>query len=175
MHRLKGWVGWGNAFSQVLWRSDERNERSRCRGLPMGYDTENREMEWRAKPKLLLQQEHCVEVRNPRRCVVLPWSGLSISSAEGFPWGHGWRYADAAASNNALSVVFCRIKKETLKRLETLYFIDVFKKMPHLKGWAGWGRNIVCIFLSEEKRNERFCLGAGTFNRSREPKREHCV
>ena len=63
-HHLKGWVGWGNAFSQVLWRSDERNERSRCRGFPLGYDTENREMERRTKPKLLLQQEHCVVDRN---------------------------------------------------------------------------------------------------------------
>ena len=33
--------------------------------------------------------------------------------------------------------MFFRIKKETLKGLETLYFIDVFKKMPHLKGWEG--------------------------------------
>ena len=48
--------------------------------------------------------------------------------------------------------MFFRIKKETLKRSETLYFIDVFKKMPHLKGWVGWGRNIVGKFLSEEKR-----------------------
>ncbi len=33
--------------------------------------------------------------------------------------------------------MFCRIKKETLKELETLYFIDIFKKMPQLKGRVG--------------------------------------
>ena len=33
--------------------------------------------------------------------------------------------------------MFCRIKKEILKGLETLYFIDIFKNMPHLKGWVG--------------------------------------
>lgn len=48
--------------------------------------------------------------------------------------------------------MFFRIKKEILKGLGTLYFIDVFKKMPHLKGWVGWGRDIVGKFLSEEKR-----------------------
>ena len=39
---------------------------------------------------------------------------------------------------------------------------------------GGWGRDIVGKFLSEEKRNERFCLRAGTFNRSREPKKR-CI
>ena len=48
--------------------------------------------------------------------------------------------------------MFFRIKKETLKGLETLYFIDVFKKMPNLKGWVGWGSDIVGKFLSEVKR-----------------------
>lgn len=57
--------------------------------------------------------------------------------------------------------MFCRIKKETLKRLETLYFIGVFKKIPHLKGWVGWGSDTVGKFFSEEKRNERFCLCPG--------------
>lgn len=48
--------------------------------------------------------------------------------------------------------MFFRIKKETLKGLETLCFIDIFKKKPHLKGWVGWGRDTVGKFLSEEKR-----------------------
>ena len=48
--------------------------------------------------------------------------------------------------------MFFRIKKETLKGLETLYFIDIFKKKPHLKGRVGWGRDTVGKFLSEEKR-----------------------
>ena len=56
-----------------------------------------------------------------------------------------------------------------------LYFIGVFKKMPHLKGWVGWGRDIVGKFLSEEKRNERFCLCPVTLYRSQEPKRGRCV
>ena len=48
--------------------------------------------------------------------------------------------------------MFCGIKKETLKGLETLYFIDIFKKKPHLKGRVGWGSDTVGKFLSEEKR-----------------------
>ena len=48
--------------------------------------------------------------------------------------------------------MFFRIKKETLKGLETLYFIDIFKKKPHLKGRVGWGRDTVGKFLSEVKR-----------------------
>ena len=71
--------------------------------------------------------------------------------------------------------MFFRIKKETLKGLETLYFIDIFKKKPHLKGRVGWGSDIVGKFLSEEKRNERFCLCPGTLCRSQELKNGRCV
>ena len=40
---------------------------------------------------------------------------------------------------------------------------------------GGWGRDIDGKFLSEEKRNDRFCLGAETFNRSRKPKKRLIV
>ena len=54
-----------------------------------------------------------------------------------------------------------------------IHLESINKPPPQRVG--GRGRDIVGKFLSEEKRNERFCLGAGTFNRSREPKRRHCV
>ena len=115
-------MGWGHAFSQVLWRSDERNERSRCRGFPLGYDTENREMERRTQPKLLLQQEHCVEVRNQKGDVMFSHSSMSMSSAEGFPLGYGCRYADAAAINKRRKRDVFQNQKGNTKRIGNALF-----------------------------------------------------
>ena len=51
-------------------------------------------------------------------------------------------------------------QKETCKGTETLEFINNHERKPPPKRVGGRGRNIVGKFLSEEKRNERFCLCA---------------
>ena len=60
-----------------------------------------------------------------------------MSSAEGSLWDTAVDMLMLRQSIKDENEMFCKIKKETLKRFETLYFIGVFKKKPHLKGWVG--------------------------------------
>ena len=70
----------------------------------------------------------CRGQEQKKRCIVLPGSGMSMSSAEGFPLGYGCRYADAAAINKRRKRDVLQNQKGNTKKIGNALFYWCFQK-----------------------------------------------